>query len=143
MTRVLLGMIAVLMAAPAIAGGAAIVAYRITDGREIAGSLTGAPGNPARGRTLFHDRGAAGCVRCHTTGGAGPGLEDMAGRRTPGEFRLWIVAPQVFDPETGMPGFYAAGQRAAPDDPLYGGPLLRAADIEDLVAYLLTAGDPG
>jgi hypothetical protein len=35
-----------------------------------------------------------------------------------------------------MPAFYAAGQRLGADDPLYGGPALTAAEIEDLVAYL-------
>jgi hypothetical protein len=35
-----------------------------------------------------------------------------------------------------MPAYYAAGQRSGAEDPLYGGPALTAAEVEDLVAYL-------
>jgi hypothetical protein len=41
-----------------------------------------------------------------------------------------------------MPAYYAAGQRQGPDDPLYGGPALTAAEVEDLIAYLTTLRDP-
>ena len=60
-----------------------------------------------------------------------------------GAIRLWIVAPVAIDPETAMPAFYAAGQRDEADDPLYGGPALTAAEIEDLVAYLAALRDLG
>ena len=44
----------------------------------------------------------------------------------------------AIDPETAMSAYYAAGQRDGAEDPLYGGPALTAAEIEDLVAYLAT-----
>jgi hypothetical protein len=43
----------------------------------------------------------------------------------------------VIDPETRMPAYYALGQRMDPADPRFGEPLLTAAEIEDLVAYLM------
>lgn len=140
--------------AAALAAGAAqaadpIVAYTIVDGRTIPESLTGAPGDPDRGRVLYRREPRAGCPDCHGLPGAeggeapAPDLSGVGGRLTAGEIRLWIVAPAVLDPGTEMPPYYAAGQRTAPDDPLYGGPALTAAEIEDLVAYLAALGRPG
>lgn len=125
-----------------------IVAYTITDAREIVASLTGAPGDAERGRALYAGEARAGCPACHgipaSAGGApqGPELTGVGSRMSPGEIRLWIVAPKVADPETAMPAFYAAGQRLGAEDPLYGGPALTAAEIEDLVAYLVAQKDP-
>ena len=54
-----------------------------------------------------------------------------------GTLRLWLVAPQVMNPETSMPTYYAVGQRTDESDPLYGSTRLSAAEIEALVAYLM------
>ena len=124
-----------------------VVAYRITDAAEILDSLTGAPGDAERGRVLFTEEPRAGCQVCHRVQGApagddDPKLEgapDLAGvgaRLSEGALRLWIVAPEVILPDTKMPAYYAPGQRQGATDPLYGGPALTAAEIEDLVAYL-------
>jgi sulfur-oxidizing protein SoxX len=109
-----------------------IVAYTIADGRAIPRSLTGAPGDPARGAQLFgpEAEGGAGCADCHRA------ARIRAGGTAPGALRLWIVAPAAIDPETEMPAYYAAGQRDGAADPLYNGPRLTARDVEDLVAYL-------
>lgn len=117
-----------------------IVAYRITDGARIAQSLTGAAGDPDAGRALYGSE-AAGCTVCHGPADADP---SPFGTREAGVIRLWIVAPEAIDPATEMPSFYAPGQRLEADDPLYGGPRLTAAEIEDLVAYLagLNRGAP-
>ncbi len=126
-----------------------VVAYTITNGSEISASLTGAPGDAARGRALYAGAARAGCPACHGVPGAAgeaasaPDLAGVGGRSSAGAIRLWIVAPVAIDPETAMPAYYAAGQRGEADDPLYGGPALTAAEIEDLVAYLATLGDPG
>lgn len=125
-----------------------IVAYTITDAAEIRESLTGAPGDPARGRDLYVSEPRAGCPACHgipgSPGGApqGPDLAGIGTRLGPGAIRLWIVAPEVPKPDTAMPAFYAAGQRRGADDPLYGGPALTAGEIEDLVAYLAEQTGP-
>jgi len=126
-----------------------VVAYTITNGSEITASLTGAPGDAARGRALYAGEARAGCPACHGMPGAAceaasaPELAGVGGRLSAGAIRLWVVAPVAIDPETAMPAYYAAGQRGEAGDPLYGGPALTAAEIEDLVAYLAALGDPG
>ena len=135
-----------------------MVAYTITNGAGITDSLTGAPGDAARGQVLYAGEARAGCAACHGVPGAlgalealgvlgeaatAPDLSSVGGRLSAGAIRLWIVAPVVLAPETAMPAYYAAGQRYGVDDPLYGGPALTAAEIEDLVAYLASLGEPG
>lgn len=141
-------MVIVVLAGP---GRAAepVVAYTITNGSEITISLTGVPGDAARGRALYGGEARAGCPACHGVPGAAgaaastPDLAGVGGRLSAGAIRLWIVAPVAIDPEAAMPAFYAAEQRDGADDPLYGGPALTAAEIEDLVAYLAALRDPG
>jgi L-cysteine S-thiosulfotransferase len=146
--------VAGLMAVIAVAAGSGraaepVVAYTVTDGSEIGASLTGAPGDAARGRALYGGEARAGCPACHGAPGAAgetasaPNLAGVGGRLSAGAIRLWIVAPAAIAEDTAMPAFYAAGQRGGADDPLYGGPALTAAEIEDLVAYLAAPGDPG
>jgi len=126
-----------------------VVAFTIIDASEIPESLTGATGDPERGRAIFVSEPRAGCPACHgvptSAGGApqGPDLTGVGGRLTSGAIRLWIVAPEVLRPDTPMPAFYAAGQRIGAEDPLYGGPALTAAEVEDLVAYLSAQTGPG
>ena len=125
-----------------------VVAYTIANGSEITASLTGAPGDAARGRALYGGEARAGCPVCHGVPGAAgeaasaPDLAGVGGRLSAGAIRLWVAAPVAIDPETAMPAFYAAGQRGEAEDPLYGGPALTAAEIEHLVAYLTALGDP-
>jgi sulfur-oxidizing protein SoxX len=125
-----------------------VVAYTITNGSEITASLTGAPGDAARGRALYEGEARAGCPACHGVPGAAgeaasaPDLAGVGGRLSAGAIRLWVVAPAAIDPETAMPAYYAAGQRDEAEDPLYGGPALTAAEIEDLVAFLAALRDP-
>ena len=130
-----------------------VVAYIITNGSEITDSLTGAPGDAARGRALYETEARAGCPACHGFPGAanetvtaadifGPDLSKVGGRMSTGAIRLWIVAPVAIAENPGiaentaMPAFYAPGQRTGAEDPLYGGPALTATEIEDLVTYL-------
>ena len=42
-----------------------VVAYTITNGSEITISLTGVPGDAARGRALYGGEARAGCPACH------------------------------------------------------------------------------
>ena len=143
-------------AVPTVAGGE-VVAYSIVDAREVPDSLTGRPGDPEAGRKLYFDRQLTRCSGCHgSPGGPGaqadrsaggsadgaPPLDGVAKRISEGAIRLWLVAPQVIEPGTRMPGYYAVGQRDDPADPRYGEPLLTAAEIEDLVAYLMRQTEP-
>ena len=149
MRLLLQGFIAVVLAGSA---GAAdrVVAYRIVDARAIPDSLTGRPGDPDAGRALFLDEKLARCAGCHGVIGdasAAPGapeappLDDIGRRLGEGAIRLWLVAPQVAEPGTRMPAFYALGQRDDPADPRFGEPLLTAVEIENLVAYLARQTD--
>lgn len=138
--RISLGAAALLVAMGLAARAAGpVVAYTIVDARAIPESLTGAPGDAARGRALY--AGEAGCAACHGLPGApaeatAPDLAGVGGRLAPGEIRLWLVAPELRDAGTAMPAYYAAGQRRGVEDPLYGGPRLTAGEIEDLIAFL-------
>jgi len=117
--------------------------YTVTDAARIEASLTGRPGDPARGARLFATE-PAGCGDCHAGPGQGgdeaPDLAGIGARMSRGELRLWLVAPEVRDPRLGWHAFYRAGQRTGVDDPLHGGPHLTAAQIEDLLAYLAHPG---
>jgi sulfur-oxidizing protein SoxX len=142
---------AALLAHPA-AGAEHVVAYRVVDARAIPDSLTGRQGDAQAGRALYLDDKLARCAGCHGVpdGRAGaaaadsvlapataaPPLGDVGRRLDPGAIRLWLVAPQLVSADTEMPGFYSIGQRMDPADPRFGEPLLTAAQIEDLVAYL-------
>ena len=151
--RVLLRVAVIVVLAGSGRAAEPVVAYTITnigtDASEISASLTGAPGDAARGRALYGGEARAGCPACHGAPGAAgetapaPDLAGVGGRLSAAAIRLWIVAPAAIDPATAMPAYYAAGQRGEADDPLYGGPALTAAEIEDLVAYLAALGDPG
>ena len=131
-----------------------VVAYRVVDASAIPDSLTGRPGDPRAGRELYLDEKLARCAGCHgvpdgpAASGTGvraddgaateaPPLDDIGRRLGEGKIRLWLVAPEVIEPGTAMPAYYAAGQRDDPADPRFGEPLMTAAEIEDLVAYLL------
>lgn len=125
-----------------------VVSYAIEDGRRIADPLGGIAGDPELGRKLYFDRGLTGCSGCHgSPGGPGaqanvqaadaPSLRGIATRMEEGTIRLWLVAPRAIAPESDMPAFYDVGQRTDPNDPRYGEPILTAAEIEHLVAYLM------
>lgn len=147
-----------LMGAAVLVGGARwalsqdrVVAYQIVNGAEIPQSLTGQPGDAEAGRKLYFSQQVTGCSGCHGSPG-GPGAVASEGRRaapeldriwarmSEGAVRLWLVAPQVIAAQTEMPAYYVAGYRTDPNDPRYGEPRLSAAEIEDLVAYLMRAG---
>lgn len=158
--RVAMGVMALLLL-PVPGTAETLVAYEIVDGREIPSSLTGKPGDPARGRELYLDDKLARCAGCHgvpdgkaaedaaagadaapdaAAGGApangAPSLTDVGARLSTGAIRLSLVAPEILRPATRMPSYYGIGQRADPADPRFGEPLMTAAEIEDLVAYL-------
>lgn len=141
-------LLTILLSPGLVTGAERVVAYEIVNAREIPDSLTGAPGDAERGRKLYFDRVLTRCSGCHgSPGGPGaqsdaqasdaPSLAGVGSRLSEGSLRLWLVAPSILASQTGMPTYYKLGQRADPNDPRYGEPLLSAQEVEDLVAYLL------
>lgn len=119
--------------------------YRITN-FAIPESLTGRPGDPARGERIVRDPNRATCLICHAIpiegepdpGNIGPPLDGVASRYTAGELRLRLVDPKRLNPETVMPSYFARQgfHRVAPE--YRGRSIYTASELEDVIAYLLT-----
>jgi L-cysteine S-thiosulfotransferase len=103
-------------------------------------SLTGALGDPERGREVLTNAQKGGCLNCHKVsalsaipnqGGVGPALDGAGSRYNDAQLRQLIVDPKAYFPATIMPSYYkqAGGPEAS---------VLTAANVEDLVAYLRT-----
>ncbi len=126
----------------AVAGSAVaqVAPYKVV-GDGIPESLTGKPGNAARGRALLLKRDAANCLQCHSVkkdkalaggGSKGPALDGVGAALTSAQLRLSVVDNSRITRGTAMPSFHKAGGAAADK------PVLSAAEIEDVVAYLST-----
>ena len=108
-------------------------------------SLTGARGDPVRGRAIVANRQLGLCLLCHSgpfpeerfQGDLAPDLRNAA-RLTEGQIRQRLVDPSRVNPKTIMPAYYRTEglYRVAPA--VRGKTLLSAEQIEDVVAYLLT-----
>jgi sulfur-oxidizing protein SoxX len=126
-----------------------LVAYQVENDR-IVGSLTARPGDPARGAALFASRQISTCLLCHAdptapppAGGApggtiGPPLAGVGSRLTDSQIRLRIVDAARLNPDTVMPSFYVVEGLHRVGRQWQGKPILDAAQIEDLVAFLAT-----
>jgi L-cysteine S-thiosulfotransferase len=118
-------------------------------GDTIPASLTGAPGNPVRGKAIVASRQTGLCLLCHSAplpeekfqGTIGPDLTGTGSRNTEGQLRLRIVDPRAFNPDTIMPAYYRRDRldRVAPA--FRGKTVLTAEQIEDVVAFLMTLRD--
>ena len=117
----------------------------VTVGDAIPDSLTGVPGDAARGRALVLNRLST-CILCHSgpfpeekfQGDLAPDLAGAGSRWSEGQLRLRIVDASRLNPATIMPSYYRIDglQRVAPA--WRGKPILSAGQIEDIVAYLAT-----
>lgn len=122
------------------------VAYKVMDGTSIPKSLTGKPGDPAKGRAVAINRRQGNCLACHNMpipeqsfqGEVGPNLAGVADRYTEGELRLRVVNPKVLNPDTFMPAFYRTEGLHRVMKNFQGKTILTAEQVEDVVAYLLT-----
>ena len=109
-------------------------------------SLTGAAGDPSKGRALVADRQAGLCLLCHSgpfpeerfQGNLAPPLDGVGARLAPGEIRQRLVDPMRTNPDTIMPAYFRTEglERVAPA--FRGRTVLSAAQIEDIVAFLAT-----
>ncbi len=108
-------------------------------------SLTGAKGDPARGRAIVASRQVGLCLLCHSgpfpeeplQGNLAPDLRSAAGL-SEGQIRLRIVDPRLVNPDTIMPAYYRSEGLTRVAPALRGKTILTAEQIEDIVAYLLT-----
>jgi len=115
-------------------------------GNRIERSLTGAPGDSARGRAIVINRQVGLCLLCHSgpfpeerlQGTLAPDLKGVGSRWSEAELRLRIVDAAVINPSTTMPPYYRLEglERVAPA--FRGKPILTAEQIEDVVAFLAT-----
>lgn len=127
------------------AGAQSLSAY-VVEGDAIPKSLTGEPGDAARGAALLGDRHRSLCVLCHAGTGApahmegtlAPSLAGVGARLSPGQIRLRIADMKMLTPSSIMPAYYRPGGGARVSEAWRGKPMLSAAEIEDLVAYLST-----
>lgn len=135
-------LIAAMSALPLSARGQELKPYGVV-GDGILESLTGAPGDASRGRALVLDRTST-CILCHSgpvpetrfQGDLAPSLAGAGNRWTTSQLRLRLVDASKFNPVTIMPSYYRIDglERVAPA--WRGKPILSAAQIEDIVAFL-------
>lgn len=116
------------------------------EGDAIPLSLTGAPGDPARGKAIVTSRQTGLCLLCHSAplpeekfqGTIGPDLTGAGSRNTEGQLRLRIVDPRRFKADTIMPAYYRQDGLARVAPGFAGRTVLTAEEIEDVVAFLMT-----
>jgi L-cysteine S-thiosulfotransferase len=115
-------------------------------GDSIPASLTGAVGDPARGRAIVLDRRLGACLLCHTgpfpeerfQGTLAPDLSGTGSRWSAGQLRLRLVDATRLNPDTIMPPYYRIDGLTRVGAAWRGKPILTAEQIEDVVAFLLT-----
>ena len=129
---------------------ACAIAFSFVAGNAFAGdsipaSLTGAKGDPARGRAIVANRQVGLCLLCHSgpfpeerfQGDLAPDLRSAA-RLSESQIRQRIVDSTKLNPQSIMPAYYRTEglERVAPA--YRGKTILSAEQVEDVVAYLTT-----
>jgi sulfur-oxidizing protein SoxX len=131
-------------AAPCVAEEPVLSTY-VVEGDAIPQSLTGKPGDPARGRALVLDRSST-CILCHRgpfeevrfQGDVAPSLAGAGSRWSVNQLRLRLVDASRFNAHTIMPSYYRVDDLARVGPAWRGKPILSAEQIEDIVAFLAT-----
>lgn len=142
------GLAALLLAAGPAAAEGALQPYDVV-GDAIPTSLTGASGDPVRGRAIILDRRQGACLLCHAgpfpeekfQGNLAPNLAGAGSRWSAGQLRLRLVDPTRLNPDTLMPPYYRMDDLNRVGSAWRGKPILTAQQIEDVVAFLLTLRD--
>lgn len=131
------------VAANAAAADPAVLHYKVS-GDAIAAPLA-APGDALRGRDIVAGRDGN-CLLCHAIpetgarfmGDIAPPLSGIGARLSAAQLRLRVVDQSRLNPETVMPSYFKVDglHRVAPA--FRGKPILNAAQVEDVVAFLQT-----
>ena len=132
------------LALPAMATAQTLQNYVVT-GDTIPVSLTGVPGDAARGRALVLNRVST-CILCHSgpfpeekfQGDLAPDLAGAGKRWSEGQLRLRLVDGSRLNPATIMPSYYRVDGLQRVGTAWRGKPILSPEQIEDIVAYLKT-----
>ena len=135
---------AAMLALPGFAAADELRRYAVT-GDAIAMSLTGAPGDPVRGRAAVLNRQST-CILCHNgpfpeekfQGDLAPSLAGTGSRWSEGQLRLRLVDASRLNEATIMPSYYRVDDLHRVGPAWRGKPILSAEQIEDIVAYLVT-----
>ena len=130
---------------------ACAIAFSIFVGNAFAGdsipaSLTGAKGDPARGRAIVANRQVGLCLLCHSgpfpeerfQGNLAPDLTAVGARLSEGQIRQRIADPTKVNPQSIMPAYYKSEGLVRVAPAYRGKTVLTAEQIEDIVAYLST-----
>jgi sulfur-oxidizing protein SoxX len=118
-------------------------------GDAIPASLTGAKGDPVRGRAIVVNRLVGLCLLCHSgpfpeerfQGTLGPDLKGAGARWSEGQLRLRIVDSTRLNPDSIMPPYYRVDRLTRVASAFVGKSVLSVEQIEDVVAYLATLRD--
>jgi sulfur-oxidizing protein SoxX len=108
--------------------------------------LTGAKGDPARGRAIVTNRQLGLCLLCHSgpfpeerfQGNLAPSLAGAGSRWSEGQLRQRIVDSSQIVPTTIMPAYHRTEGLTRVAPVFQGKPVLSAQQIEDVVAFLMT-----
>jgi len=111
--------------------------------------LTGAKGDPARGRAIVANRQVGLCLLCHSgpfpeerfQGNLAPDLKGAGKRWSEGQLRLRIADSGRINPATIMPAYHRTEGLVRVAPAWRGKPVLSAEQIEDVVAFLMTLKD--
>ena len=119
---------------------------KVAEGEVIVDSLSGAPGDSARGRLIVLSRQSGLCILCHSgpfpeepfQGNLAPDLALSAARLSAEQLRARIADASRFNPNTIMPPYFKKnhGSRIAPQ--FADKTMLTAQEIEDVVAFLVS-----
>lgn len=124
---------------------------------ELEASLTGTPGDVARGAEIMMTKSMGNCISCHAVtalseapfhGEVGPSLDGAGSRWNEAELRGLVVNAKMTFDGTVMPAFYKVNGYIRPGDAYTGKaaqgdlpPILTAQEVEDVVAFLITQKD--
>jgi sulfur-oxidizing protein SoxX len=109
-------------------------------------SLTGAPGDAARGRAIVADRQRGLCLLCHSgpfpeepfQGNLAPSLAGAGSRWSEGQLRLRLVDGRRLNPDSIMPSYHRTEGLHRVGPAFLGRTILSAAEVEDVLAFLMT-----
>lgn len=115
-------------------------------GDSIPASLSGAPGDAAKGRSIVANRQVGLCLLCHSgplpeerfQGNLAPSLAGAGSRWSEGQLRLRLADSRRLNSDTLMPAYYRTDELTQVAKNLQGKPVLEAQQIEDVLAYLMT-----